>query len=342
MRREIAEQPEALARTLAELVPRLGELRAAVGERRHVLFIARGSSDQAARYGSYLLALRAGRAVASASPSVATLYEADLDLADTVAVAISQSGATGEIVQTLAWAGRNGARTVGITNEADSALVEAAEVAVVTRAGHERALPATKSHTTQLLAVAALAAAIGGDPAEGDRLRQVPDAVATALEQAEAARALAERLDGARTVVTAARGYASATAGELALKLQETCRIPALGLSWADLLHGPLALLAPDTPVVLVAPGHGPTLAATAGAVRRLVERGAPVHAIGGDAVVAAACASALPAPDLPEHLAPIALVVPGQLAVEALAHRLGLDPDRPAGLRKVTRTDDP
>jgi glucosamine--fructose-6-phosphate aminotransferase (isomerizing) len=346
MAQEVAAQPGALRRTLDALVPMADDvLDLATGTDR-VLLVARGSSDHAALYGHYLLGLRAGRLATSASPSFATAYDVGLDLAGTLAIGISQSGATQEIVETLDWAGRNGARTLAITNVAGAPLAEAADLALVTEAGPEHALPATKSHTTQLAAVAVVGAALAAQRDGGrdlDLLDQVPAAVAGVLAQGQ------DELDqmvgevvGSRTVIVAGRGYHSATAREIALKLQEACEVPAVGLSWADLLHGPLALLDAEAPALLAAPPSGPVLAGTVAVARRLAERGAPVYGIGGDGAFRAACRLVVPASDLPEHLAPIASVVPGQQLAEALARRLGLDPDRPRGLQKVTQTDTP
>src|SRR4029450_2518877 len=120
MRAEIAEQPQALRRTLDALLPQAGALEALGRESRQVLFIARGSSDNAAVYGQYLCSVRAGRLATLASPSVATAYGAELALSGVLAVAVSQSGETAEIVETLRWAGKRGAATVCVTNGADS------------------------------------------------------------------------------------------------------------------------------------------------------------------------------------------------------------------------------
>ena len=125
MRVEIAEQPEALRRTFQALLPQVGELEALARDTRQVLFIARGSSDNAATYGQYLCSARAGRLATMASPSVATVYRARLDLRGILAVAVSQSGATEEIVATLDWARACGARTVAITNVPGSPLADA-------------------------------------------------------------------------------------------------------------------------------------------------------------------------------------------------------------------------
>ena len=338
MRVEIAEQPEALRRTFDALLPQAGALEALGRETRQVLFIARGSSDNAAVYGQYLCSVHAGRLASLAAPSVATVYRADLDLRGVLAVGVSQSGATEEIVTTLEWARRCGARTAAVTNVAGSPLAEAADVPLITQAGTELAVPATKTYTTQLAALAVLALSIGkARGAEG--LLAVPDAVEAMLEVAPAAEVLAERLTYADTLVVSGRGFAYSTALELSLKLKETCYVTAVGLSYADLVHGPIAIVDADTPALLVAAASGPVLPEMTGLAGRIADAGADVYGIGGDADFAAVCRSALPGPSLPEHLAPFALVVPGQLLVEALARTKGLDPDTPRGLDKVTQT---
>ena len=338
---EIAEQPEALRRTFAALLPRIGEIEALAAGTRQVLFIARGSSDNAAVYGQYLCSARAGRLTTLAAPSLATAYHATLDLRGVLAVAISQSGATEEIVTTLTWARACGARTVAITNVPGSPLAAAADLSLLTQAGPERAVPATKTYTTQLAAVAVLATALGrGEPAEVEALGRVPEAVAGMLELAPAVEELAERLVGTETLVVSGRGFAYSTALEVALKLKETCYLTAVGLSYADLVHGPIAIVDAGTPALLVAAADGPMLPDMTALARRIAETGADVYGIGGDPAFADACRAALAGPSLPEHLAPFALIVPGQLLAEALARATGIDPDAPRGLRKVTQTD--
>jgi glutamine---fructose-6-phosphate transaminase (isomerizing) len=345
MRTEIAEQPQALRRTFEALLPQTGELGALGRATRQVLFIARGSSDNAAVYGQYLCSARAGRLASLASPSLATVYRADLDLRGVLAVAVSQSGATEEIVTTLEWARRRGARTVAVTNETGSPLTEFADVPLITRAGEELAVPATKTYTTQLAAMAVLAHALhrsgtGGGGVEVEELLGVPEAVGAMLGVADAAEGLAGRLVGVDALVVSGRGFAYSTALELALKLKETCYLTAVGLSYADLVHGPIAVVDRRTPALLVAAGNGPMLPEMTALARRIAGTGADVHGIGGDPEFAAACRSTLPGTPLPEHLAPFALVVPGQLLAEALARARGIDPDAPRGLDKVTQTD--
>jgi glucosamine--fructose-6-phosphate aminotransferase (isomerizing) len=145
MRVEIDEQPAALRRTVAALIPRIGDVRALHDRAgRGVMFLARGSSDNAAAYGSYLIQTRAGLLCSAGSPSISTTYSAHVDLKGMLAVALSQSGQTDELVESLRWARRCGARTLAITNRDSSLLAEAAELTLVTQAGPELAVPATK------------------------------------------------------------------------------------------------------------------------------------------------------------------------------------------------------
>jgi glutamine---fructose-6-phosphate transaminase (isomerizing) len=338
MRTEIAEQPAALRATIGALLPRAADAAALARDTRQVLLIARGTSDNAAVYGSYLIQAHAGRLATLASPSIATTYRSRVDLSGVLAVALSQSGRTEEIVETLAWARDCGARTLAITNGAGSPLAQAAEVTFLLQAGPERAVPATKTFTTQLAALAVLAIGLGADLDPGE-LREVPDEIEALLARPADLDPLVSGLAADQGVVVSGRGLAYAAALELALKLKEACYLHAMGLSYADLLHGPIAVVDGQTPAILLAADSGPTLDGTVDLARRVTGAGARAYGIGGGDRLAAACTRALPGPRLPEWLAPMGLIVPGQLLTEALARRLGLDPDRPRGLSKVTQT---
>jgi glucosamine--fructose-6-phosphate aminotransferase (isomerizing) len=342
MRTEIGEQATALRETLDALLPRVAEVGILGRETRQVLFIARGSSDNAAVYGSYLIQTQAGRLATLASPSIATTYKKKIDLSGVLAVAISQSGKTEEIVETLDWAADCGARTVAVTNGEGSPLAETAQLALVTRAGDELAVPATKTYTTQLAALAVLGIGLGAEVDIAD-LRRAPDEVDRLIAATEAADALPEIVEELAAVpgaVVSGRGMAYGTALEFAIKLKEACYLHAMGLSYADLLHGPIAVVDDDTPAILVAADSGPTLPAAVALAERVMAAGAKTYGIGGGRMLADASTRALPGPDLPEWVAPLALIVPGQLITERLARRLGIDPDVPRGLGKVTQTD--
>jgi glucosamine--fructose-6-phosphate aminotransferase (isomerizing) len=337
----VAEQPTAVRRTLAALLPQRDAIRDLARGRRRVLLAARGSSDNAAIYGRYLLEVHAGIAGGLVSPSVATHYRSRLDLGDAVVVSVSQSGATEEIVRTQEWARSCGAVTVAVANVADSPLVAAADLGLVTQAGPELAVPATKTYLTQLVAMAVLGTALAPDPSALDaELERVPGEVERLLADRVGIDDAVVTLRDAAYAVVAGRGLMMGTALETALKLEETCLRPVRGYSYADLRHGPISVVTSGMCAVLVAAPDGPLLGPMVELASDLASRGAGIVGIGGDRAFAASCAVHVPGPDLPEAVAPIGTMVPAQLIVEGLARELGLDPDNPRGLAKVTSTD--
>src|SRR4051794_20155264 len=216
MRSEIAEQPAALRATIDALLPRTAEIQALARDTRQLLFVARGTSDNAAVYGRYLIEARAGRLSALGAPSIATTYKRKLDLDGVLAVGLSQSGRTEEIVETMEWAKACGAKTVAVTNGGEeSPLAQAADLALCTLAGEEKAVPATKTYTTQLAALAVLALGLGAD-VDPDDLRRVPDAVEKLISDPGDLQALVEGLADKPGVVVSGRGLAFSTALELA------------------------------------------------------------------------------------------------------------------------------
>lgn len=341
MAREIAEQPAAIARTLDALLPQREDLRRLTDGAREVLFVGRGTSDNAATYGRYLVEIHAGRAAALAAPSLATHYRVSRDLSDTLVVSLSQSGGTEEIVATQAWAAHAGARTVAVTNVADSPLAAQADLTLALQAGPELAVPATKTYTAQLVALAVLADALGPETSTLEpALRRVPDEVQRLLAAGPELDDAVEVLAGAADILVSGRGMTHGTALELALKLEETNLEPVRGLSYADLRHGPMAVVDDRLAVVLISAADGPLADDLAQLARDVGAAGAATVGIGGNADFRDACHTTLPGTDLPEAVAPIALIVPGQRLAERLARRRGLDPDAPRGLSKVTQTD--
>ena len=343
MAREIAEQPDALRATLDALLPRREEIRDRLGGRRHVLFAARGSSDNAAIYGRYLLETHAGVPAGLVSPSVATQYRSRLDLSDAVVVGVSQSGRTSEIVETLDWARSSGALTVAVSNDETSDLATSADLALTTHAGTELAVPATKSYLTQVAAMTVLGTALGPQDAALDAaLAEVPGQRRGSPGGMRIAwsRSWLSSADG-DSVVTG-RGLMMGTALEIALKLEETCARPVRGYSYADLRHGPISAVQEGVTAVLVGAADGPLHDAMIELADDLRTRGATTVAVGGSPAMAAACDLATGPLDVTERLAPLVTVVPMQIVVERLARSLGLDPDEPRGLSKVTRTDVP
>ena len=333
MSAEMAEQPLRLAGLLARRKTIMDEVAPVFAPPlAGTVVVARGSSDHAATTGRYLLEMATRRPVASASPSLTTLYGADIDFEGYAVVAVSQSGRTPEIASVLEQASRRGARTVAITNDDASPLAGIADAVVALGAGEERAVPATKTVTHEMVAFTLLAASIGLHPGE-QAFDALPEQVAEVLEDVEPMQELANWLSEAVRLATVARGPLSGAAAEIALKLQETSSLLATAFSAADLRHGPIALA--STGIRVLALAHpGPAEADVLDLAGDLVRRGADVRLLGP--VPGAVCGWA---PAAPEMLAPVLAVVRGQQLAFQLATLLGLDPDQPKGLSKVTVT---
>jgi glucosamine--fructose-6-phosphate aminotransferase (isomerizing) len=298
-----------------------------------ITIAARGSSDHAAVYGRYLLEVATGKPVSLAAPSLHTLYRVEVDYRGQLVMAVSQSGATPEIVQTLQAMQDGGGRGLAITNEPHSALATTAGEAVALDLGDERAVPATKTVTGQFTAFAIIASALGRVPFTRADLEALPEGVQAVLDDPDPVAAAAEELIGATRLIIAARGYLFAAALETALKLKETCSLFADGYSAADLRHGPIAAVTRGLPAVALCAG-GPARADVMSLVDELRVRQAKVIVIG------CGVPAHVPLPaGTPEALAPITAVVRGQQLAYELALQLGVDPDSPEGLTKVTRT---
>jgi glucosamine--fructose-6-phosphate aminotransferase (isomerizing) len=340
MMQEILEQPRALARTLKAERHRASEF-ARVARRRPfrlIVLVARGTSDNAALFGRYLLELTTGIPVSLCAPSVHTLYRAPLDLRDALVVGISQSGEGTDINLVMRAAKKQGAFTVGITNEERSNLARLADVTFLVRAGRQKSVAATKTYTGQLLILYLLAAALGSRITLGG-ISEIPDHVREALKVAPQLRELVPHYRYMRHCVVVARGLNYANAFELALKLMETCYVVAERFSSADFLHGPIALIEPDFPVIVMMP-PGKTHAE----LRRLVRR---LHRLQAETVLISSAGVPLPTAThvvrlpnrLPELYTPIPYIIPGQIFAALLAETKGLNPDKPRSLQVVTKT---
>ena len=337
MAREMAEQPaviDALLGRRHEFAARVQAIapRPLAG----VILIARGSSDNAAVYGRYLLEAATRRPVSMAAPSLWTRYAIEEDLRGYLAVGVSQSGRTPEIADTLARVRAAGAATVAITNEADSPLAAAAHETIDLRVGPELAVPATKTVTAQLAAFAILAHALG-EPLWPERAwAEVPRAQAELLADDASAAAAGIVIARSGSHVQLARGYLYAVALEGALKIAETTGLAASGFSVADFLHGPIAIARPGTTAVAYAVS-GPVAQDVREAAARARHAGAELIAV-GEAIGAADVHVAVPE-RVPEPLAPLVHIVRAQQLALHATLALGRDPDRPQGLTKVTPT---
>ncbi|MFN3336485.1 MAG: SIS domain-containing protein, partial [Thermomicrobium sp.] len=281
---EIHEQPAVLARLLTEgwgLVREVAE-RIRVFAPRFVVIAARGSSDNAARYAQYLLGAENRLPVALATPSLFTTYQRPPDLSQSLVIGISQSGYSPDIVAVIAEGRRQEALTLAVTNDPTSPLAQAAELVLPLLAGEERAVAATKTYTAQLLALASLSVGLANDTKRHQELSAVPTLVTETLLLNQQLSTKIASLLPARHLVVIGRGFNYATAFEIALKLKETCLLVAEPYSSADFRHGPIALIEPGFPVVVVAVS-GAVFGDVAALVRELRERQAFLAIITND-----------------------------------------------------------
>ena len=333
---EIREQPAVWCRLLAS--EQFGAAAQQV-RRRHpkmVLLAARGTSDHAALYAKYLVEVTHQLPAGLVSPSTMTAYGAKPDLRDVLMFGISQSGGSPDLIQSLQVARAQGALTVAVTNNAGSELAQAAEVHVDILAGTERAVAATKSYTAELLALYLLLDCIRGrSPAAVARL---PDLGEELLQREPDIAGQAQHYRFAQRLVTTARGYSYPTAREAALKLMETSYVSAQAFSGADLMHGPLAMVDSQVPVLAVV-ADGPGGAAMHEVLPRLIASGADVFTVGTKQSVAESTSGIVLPVGIPEELSPILEILPFQQLAMHLAVARGENPDAPRGLLKVTET---
>jgi glucosamine--fructose-6-phosphate aminotransferase (isomerizing) len=339
---EIREQPRALERTLSEELRRLSRFQRLIEKRkpRLIVLVARGTSDNAALFGRYLLEITTGIPVSLAAPSIATLYQAPIDYRDALVVAISQSGESTDTNLVLERAREQGAITIGITNERSSTLAKLAEHTFLVRAGKERSVAATKTFTGQVLIFYLIATALGG-AIRRDDLERIPQSAQDALSLEPSIAALAERYRFMRYAVVMGRGLNYANAFEFALKMMETCYVVAERFSSADFLHGPIALVEPSFPVFAFAP-PGVTWPSIGETLQKLQGLHADILAIAdrGNREVDERATRVIRLPHrLKEVMTPIPYIVPAQLFAAHLAAQKGLNPDQPRTLNKVTLT---
>ncbi|MGW7350595.1 SIS domain-containing protein [Streptomyces sp. NPDC054784] len=337
---EMAEQPAVLRRILDEGAPAIRRTAEEIAGRnpRFVLLTARGTSDNAALYAKYLLEVLLGKPCGLTSMSTTTAYEARADLTDCLVITVSQSGGSPDLVASTRAAREAGAITLAVTNNAASPLAEVSEFHIDVLAGPEKALPATKTYTAELLALYLFVEGMrGGDGAAS--AKALPELVESVLARGDEVKALAGRYRFAERMVITSRGYGYPTAKEAALKLMETSYIPALSYSGADLLHGPLAMVDNISPVIaVVTDGKGG--AALQPVLDRLRDRGADLVVFGPEPQVEAASAGfVLPTEGLAEELQPVLEIVPLQMLAYEVTIARGQDPDAPRALAKVTET---
>ncbi|AWN23599.1 glucosamine--fructose-6-phosphate aminotransferase [Deinococcus irradiatisoli] len=335
MLQEARQTPLVIERQRRENVEAVSQLVSALRERRppYAVTVARGSSDHACTVLKYALETQLALPVASLGPSVHTLYGARLDLRGALVIAVSQSGASPDVVENVRMAREGGAVTVALVNVEESDLSQAAEFTLPLHCGEEKAVAATKSYLASLTAFLPVIAELGGGEALRQALADLPEVLTRTLDLENAASDLAERYRFAENLLVLARGLHFGVAQEAALKLKETCGIHAEAYSAAEFSHGPKRLLAEGLPLL----GFSPTDAARAAseqAYQDLSASGADLRTIGP------APGSSLTTPESGHPLTdPVASALAFYLFAGHLALHKGLNPDAPPLLSKVTKT---
>ncbi len=348
MRSEILEQPSVCARLLDREEAGLRKLVASLKARKPkgIVLAARGSSDHAAIYARYLLEMLTGLPVSLAAPSLVTIYKAKPVFKDYLVVGVSQSGQGPDINAIVAEASRQGAITLGVTNDNKSGLAKAAKHLLYLGAEKERAVAATKTFTTELAGLALLAAIWSGNKKLLAELHEIPNAMSRVLMDVEPRVATAaHKLKALNACVVVGRGFQMGVAHEMGLKMKECAGVPALSYSTADFKHGPISLAAAGFPIFYVS-APGKLEAEAKEYTLDFVKRGAKVFRVGlrdpgmkslpkHKNLDVSMCADA----HVSEIFSPLLTILPGQWFAYHNALAKGLNPAMPKGLTKVTKT---
>jgi len=337
---EIQQQPAALERIVRSESRRILRFAESVRKRRTrlIMLVARGSSDNAALFGRYLLEISTGIPVSLSAPSVHTVYGKKLDLRDALVIGTSQSGESTDVNSVLESARKGGAVTVAITNDTNSTMARISDETFLIHAGRERSVAATKTYTGQLMIFHLLASALEGHKSIAE-VERLPELAASSLKLRARVEEMVERYAFMDHCVVVGRGLNYANAYEFAIKLMETCYVVAERFSSADFLHGPIAIVGLGFPAFLFAP-PGRTLAGMKQLLTRLKTLGAETVVISSEAALLKAATRPIEVPQrIDELLSPIPYIIPAQIFAALLAEAKGLSPDRPRSLAKVTKT---
>jgi glucosamine--fructose-6-phosphate aminotransferase (isomerizing) len=342
LRDEIFEQPAAITRLLEMQAESVRDVAARMGDRNvsFVYLAARGTSDNAGLYAKYLWGIHNGLPVALAAPSMFSVFKKPPKIGDSLVVGISQSGQSPDIVSVIEEGRRQGALTLAITNEGGSPIAEAAELVIETVAGSENAVAATKTYTTQLVAIAMLSTALTGNAEHREWLARLPSLVEDTLALDETIEDASARYRYMTECVVLGRGFNYATAYEWALKLKELAYVLAEPYSSADFLHGPVALAHQGFPVFAVVPS-GKIAPDMITLLTKLVQdQQVELLVVSNEGSALALANTPLRLPErLPEWITPIPAIVPAQLFCYHLTRAKGYSTEGPRGLSKVTLT---
>ncbi|WP_226666009.1 glucosamine-6-phosphate deaminase NagB-II [Microbulbifer aggregans] len=315
----IAEQLESNAGIMAELGERLRNK-----PPRFVMIVGRGSSDHAGVFAKYLIEIETGTPTFAAAPSVSSVYGKKLKLEDALVIVISQSGRSPDILAQAQMAKDAGAYTVALVNDESAPIGDIVDLMVPLKAGPELAVAATKSYLATLAAVLQLVS----NWTENDELKAAVEALPETLSESinSDVQLRPEDLAAVKNLVVLGRGPGYGITRELALKLKEVCNIHAESFSSAEFLHGPVTLVEQKLTVVNV-PIEDESFAAHSEQIADIIRRGGTLINLH------------VPSKGVHPRVAPLALLQRFYLDVAHVAVSRGINPDEPAGLKKVTQT---
>lgn len=336
---ETHEIPEKIRYLLKENVSCVQALAQKIRERQpdFAITLARGSSDHAATFAKYAFETQMGLVTASFAPSVHTVYQAKPNLKNAFALAISQSGASPDIVESLAFIRAQGALTAAIVNDLDSPLAKTAEFVIPMHAGSEKSVAATKTYLTSLMNILLINAAYTADDALKIALSQLPDRLALSLQMNW--QTCIDHYQHHSDTLTIGRGFSYPIAQEAALKFKETAGIHAEAFSGAEVLHGPYALIKNNYPVLIFCQSDA-SLANLIALATQAKQQHAHAMLVVPESITIDSTVLRLPIPDFLHPMCdPLMSITSFYNMINALAIARGYDPDQPQHLNKITKT---
>jgi glucosamine--fructose-6-phosphate aminotransferase (isomerizing) len=347
MLKEIHEQPQTLRNTL-RLQEHYLDLMATFLERaREVFLVACGTSYHACLAASYMFSKLAFLGTYPVIASECVEQHGKSIGIDSTILAVSQSGETSDTLAAVMTARERAATILGLTNVVDSTLTRVSRVYIDQQSGPEIGVAATKTFTSQVSVLAQLALRVAKKRGKvsqdemdylGERLKNLPNDAETIIRrQEEKVRHIAKKYKDAKAFLFLGRGISTATAYEGRLKLMEIAYVPAIALPAGESKHGPIGLVEPGFPVVIVCP-KDETHKTVIGNIMEMKARGASVIAVveEGDQEIEKLADDYVEVPKgIGEVLSPILFVIPLQLLAYCMAVEKGYDPDMPRNLAK-------
>ncbi|HPU44233.1 MAG TPA: SIS domain-containing protein [Dictyoglomaceae bacterium] len=303
----------------------------------NIVFVARGTSNHAANWGKYYIESQVGIPVSLCAPSLFTIYKLPPNLKNSVVFAISQSGESEDICEVIEVANKQGALTIGITNNPESKLSKIAQECFFLNAGIEKSVAATKTYLAQLASLYFISNALKGRKSI-EEFDKIIAGMRNILEREEEIKEKVKPYKFMEHCAVLGRGFNLPTAMEAALKLKETSYVISQGYSSADFMHGPLALVSDGFPIFFFA-SKGESLANSIETLNILKEKGSSIFLFSNELSLAKDYDGIFIECEISEYVSPILLIYPAQFFAYHLAILKGRDPDNPRNIRKVTIT---